>query len=123
MGIPESREARYSVRGKPQTSYWKALKVAQDTLVVRHVEPRRIDPTEGGLQRREEILGRNWKPKIPMIYAELDWMPFKSRDQFLETLETDYKPEVKAKVLKPKNDKRAERAAAKSALLSLFDDI
>ena len=121
MGIPESREARYSVRGKPQTSYWRALKVAQDTLVVSHVEPRRIDPTKGGLKRREEILGRNWKPKVPMIYAELDWLPFKSRDQFLETLETDYKPETKKTKVAPKSNKREEREQAKAALLALFD--
>ena len=58
-----------------------------------------------------------------MIFAELDWMPFKSRDQFLETLETDYKPEKKTTKAAPKSNKRQERAEAKAALLDLFKEL
>lgn len=39
MQIPESRDARYSLRGKAQTSYWKAKRVADQSLSVR------IDPS------------------------------------------------------------------------------
>jgi hypothetical protein len=85
--IPESREARYSLRGKPQTSWWKAQRIADQTLVIRKVEPRPFDP-ERAKRIREEILGTSYKPQLPMIYAKLNQRPFQSRDQFLETLET-----------------------------------
>jgi hypothetical protein len=91
MGMPESRDPRYAERGRPQTSRYRAMKVADRSLVVRHVEPRLPDP-ERARAVSAEILGRGWKPQKPMIYAKLDMRPFQSTEQFLRTLETDYVP-------------------------------
>jgi hypothetical protein len=123
MSLPESREARYSLRGKPTTSWWKAQKVADQTLVVRKVAPRPPKTQEELDKLNEEIFGRNWKPQVPMIYAMLDMKPFQSREQFLETLETGYvKPEATSKtVTSPRASDMRQMEFSK--LLDAFDDI
>jgi hypothetical protein len=121
MGIPESREARYSMRGKPTTSHYRALKVAEQTLVVRRVTPTPPDPNK---VRRisEEVLGRGWKPQRPEWLQELDRRPFQSRDQYLETLETDYVGLEKTSSA-PVPSKSRERAIAFAELLAQFDEL
>jgi hypothetical protein len=99
--MPESREARRTVRGKTQTSYWKARKVAEDSLVVRQIEPvvQHVEQTEAIAHQRSlelQVFGNNssssfhadWKPQVPRRYAKLDQRAFESNEQFLIRQET-----------------------------------
>jgi hypothetical protein len=87
MGIPESREARYSPRGKTQTSYWKAKTIAERSLVVKRVAPRPAKSQEQLDQMNEERIGSFYKPQVPMIFAKLNMRPFQSKEQFQKELE------------------------------------
>ena len=126
MGLPESREARYTMRGKPQTSWWRAEKVAADTLVVRY-DPSIIRTPDPNRTRiiSEEVLARGWKPQKPMIYALLDLRPFQSKENFLMTLETDYVPPIKeAKRISVQSPRASDmRAMEFGKLLAAFDDV
>ena len=125
MNLPESREARYTMRGKPQTSWWRAKKIADETLVIRRVAPRPKPSQEENDKRREEIIGSGWKPQKPMIFAKLDMKPFQSREQFLETLETDYvEPEKKEKRISSTSPRASDmRAMERAKIMEAFDDL
>ena len=123
MGMmPESREARYSLRGKPQTSWYRAQRVADESLVVRQIAPRPPKTREECAVIREVAIGSHWKLQRPDWLLELDRRPFQSKDQFLETLETDYKAPEPLKVA-PKPKKSQLRALAFAELLKQFEDI
>jgi hypothetical protein len=125
MNLPESREARYTQRGKAQTSYWKARSIAEQSLVVRRVAPR-APKTQKELDKlNEERIGSFWKPKKPMIFAKLDMKPFQSKDQFMRTLETDYVEEHEEKSTSSVTSPRASgmRALQRAQLFAEFEDI
>lgn len=99
--MPVSREARASVRGRAQTSYWKARKVAEDSLKVTKVAPKATHPEQSEAIAAEraleiEVFGDpsrvsrfpNWKPKVPHLIAKLEQKAFQSNEDFLLSRET-----------------------------------
>lgn len=134
MGLPESREARYTQRGKTQTSYWKADKIAKDTLRVRKVAPRPPKTQDELITLQEVIIGSGFKPQVPMIYAKLNQRPFQSREQFMKELERGerHSGSLESRFVEKSEEKRISstsprasdmRAMEFAKLLAEFDDI